>query len=418
VAVVGSMLGSLLTRRIGRTLSDLTDAAAAFSKGDLDRAVEVGTQIRELTVVAQALDRARVDLRQSLHQLRQEKAWTDQLIKSIVEGIVTLDHQGRISFFSHGAERITGWREEEVLNRQCDDFFQPLETEKTFSQLIPPPGQRRRVLVRLAGEKVATLAITGARIAPLGIGQAEVVFVFRDISEEEAVHRLLGHFMANVSHEFRTPLSALAASIELLVNQAGDLSTEELQELLNSLHLGILRLQTLVDNILESASIESGHFRVSPRASDLAEIIGEAAGIMQPLLDKRDQSMVIDLPAALPIVYADPRRTLQVIVNLLSNASKYGPDDSEIAIDAAVTDGWVKVNVIDRGPGVSPKHRQSVFRRFSRLEPGDAETQYGAGLGLSVVRAIVEAHGGEVGVDEHVDGGAVFWFTLPKADSQ
>jgi PAS domain S-box-containing protein len=418
VAVVGSMLGTLLTRRIGRTLSDLTDAAAAFSKGDLDQSVEVGTQIRELTVVAQALDRARVDLRQSLHQLRQEKAWTDQLIKSIVEGIVTLDHKGRISFFSHGAERITGWKEEEVLNHRCDDIFQPLESEEAFSQLIPLPGQRRRIPVRLAGEKVATLAITGARIAPLGVGQAEVVFVFRDISEEEAVHRLLGHFMANVSHEFRTPLSALAASIELLVDQVGELSTDELQQLLNSLHLGILRLQTLVDNILESASIETGHFRVSARASDLAEIIGEAAGIMQPLLDKRNQSILIDLPAALPIVQADSRRTLQVLVNLLSNASKYGPDESEIAVDAAVTDGWVRVNVIDRGPGVSLEHRQSVFRRFSHLTAGDGEIQYGAGLGLSVVRAIIEAHGGEVGVDEHVDGGAVFWFTLPVAGSR
>lgn len=413
IAVVGSVFGAYLARRIGSTLASLTVAAEAFSMGDLDTPVTVEARVREASLVAQALDSARVDLRRTLIQLRQEKAWTDQLLEAIVEGIVILDDSQRITFFSPGAERITGWKREQVMGRSCDEFFRPLETKEGFSELIPHPGQRRRIFVELADGKQAILAITGAQLAPADAGDTEVVFVIRDISEAEAVHRLLGHFMANISHEFRTPLSALAASIELLMDQASDLNPLELNELLNSLHLGILGLQTLVDNLLESASIETGHFRVSPRPTDLGEIIGEATQIMQPLLDKRDQFLSVELPAVIPVVHADSRRVLQVMVNLLSNANLYSPDRTTISINVTIDDGWVQVNVADRGPGILPEHRDDVFRRFPHLDSHVDEVQYGAGLGLSVVKAIIEAHQGKVGIDDHQGGGAIFWFTLP-----
>jgi PAS domain S-box-containing protein len=416
VAAVGSLLGAFLARRIGQPLSHLADAASALSQGDLSHPVAVEARVREVTLVAQALEGARADLQRTLDELRQEKAWADHLLEAIVEGIVTLDRRGHITFFSQGAERITGWQRDQVLGHSCDQVFQPIEMEEPFSQLIPAPGQRRKISVELRDGRQAILAITGARLLPLESGDARVALVFRDISEEEAVHRLLGHFLANIAHEFRTPLSALAASVELLLDQAPDLTADELQELLTSLHLGILGLQTLVDNLLESASIEAGHFHVSPRAAHLGEIIAEAIRTMQPLLDKRGQWLTVELPAAIPVVRTDPRRTVQVLVNLLSNASKYGPDDAEIAIGAAVDDGWVRVRVADRGPGILPKQRGSLFRQFSRPGVENDRAQVGAGLGLWVVKTVVEAHGGQVGVDERPGGGAVFWFTLPVED--
>jgi signal transduction histidine kinase len=105
-----------------------------------------------------------------------------------------------------------------------------------------------------------------------------------------------------------------------------------------------------------------------------------------------------------------------VLVNLLSNASKYGPDDAEIAIGATTDDGWVRVTVADRGPGIPSGYRKTLFRRFVPPSPGANDGQYGTGLGLSVVKAIVEAQGGQVGVDDRPKGGSIFWFTLPMAD--
>jgi PAS domain S-box-containing protein len=416
VMALGSFLGTGMARRIGSSLAGLTEAAKALRAGDLDTPVEINTRVRDTRVVAQALESARVDLQKTLSQLRLEKAWSDQLLNAIVEGIITLDSHGQITYFSTGAERITGIKQEDALGQSCDTLFQTPESDEPFSAQIPAPGHQRRIVVQLAGGEQASISVTGARLAPTGASSAEVVLVFRDISEQEAVHLLLGYFLANVSHEFRTPLSALAASIELLLDQAQDLSHAEFQELLVSLHLGVLGLQTLVDNLLESASIEAGHFRVSPRPADLAHIIGESAAIMQPLLLKRNQTLFVELPASLPIVETDPKRASQVMINLLSNASKYSPDQTQIAIRARLQENFVRVDVVDQGAGIPSEYRERVFHRFARLDPLHTQAHYGAGLGLSVVKTIIEAHGGEVGVDAQTTGGAIFWFTLPLAD--
>jgi PAS domain S-box-containing protein len=414
VTVVASLVGTLLARRIGRPLMRLAGAAAGMSRGDLDTPLTVDAQVREVALVAQALEGARVDLKRSLTELRQEKAWTDNLLEAIVEGIVTLDRKGHITFFSHGAERITGWRREQVVGQPCDQVLKSAESDEPFSNLIPPPGQRRKIPVELQSGRTAILAVSGARLFPPERGDARVALVFRDISEEEAVHRLLGDFLANVAHEFRTPLSALAASVELLLDQAPDLAPSELEELLNSLHLGVLGLQTLIDNLLESASIETGHFRVHPHPCSLGDMIAEAIAMMQPILNKHGQSLVVEMPAAVPAVKADPRRTVQVLINLLSNASRYGPDDAEIEICVIARKRFVRLAVSDSGPGIPLEYRTDLFRRFVHATPGD-KARVGVGLGLSVVKAIVEASGGQVGVEARAGGGSVFWFTLPTA---
>ncbi|NIM94414.1 MAG: PAS domain S-box protein [Anaerolineales bacterium] len=413
VAIMGSILGVHFARRVSGSLTGLTEAAASFSKGDLESQVTVDDRVREVALVANALEGARIDLQKTLSELRREKAWSDDLLKGIVEGIMTLDEKGRITFFSPGAERITGWRSDMVIQRSCDEVFLPVDTDRKFSEFLPIQRGYQRIAVELRDGQQATLAITEAKLAPSEAIDADVVLVFRDISEQEAMHRLLSNFLANIAHEFRTPLSSLAASIELLVDQVEELSESEIHELLSSLYLGTLSLQTLVDNLLESASIEARHFHVSPRAADLAQIIGEATRVMQPLIEKRKQQLVVELPTSIPAIYVDPRRTIQVMVNLLSNANKYAPDYSMIAINARIKDDWVKVSVADQGPGIDPNQRANVFRRFSRVESGDNEATYGAGLGLSVVKTIIEAYGGEVGVDKEDGGGSIFWFTVP-----
>ena len=421
VLVVGaaSVLGIILARRIGRPLADLAQSAARLSQqpgtDETPPVASIETPVREVAMLAQALESARTDLEDTLLELRHEKLWTDQLLEAIVEGIITLDRHGRINFFSRGAERITGWMRDKVTGVVCDQVFQPIESNEPFSQLIPGPGQQSKVAVMLRNDRQAVLAISGARLLPNGNSDDRVALVFRDVTEEEAMHRLMANFLANVSHEFRTPLSALAASVELLLDQAPDLSPQEMQELLTNLHLGVLGLQTLIDNLLESTSIEAGRFRVTPRPADLGEIIAESVRLMQPLLEKRGQYLSVELSESLPPVLADFRRLVQVLVNLISNASKYGPDHSEIRLSAAPVVSMIRVEVSDHGSGIPPEHRADLFRRFTRLTGGDHKAQYGAGLGLSVVKAIVEAHGGEVGIDDRPGGGAVFWFTLAPA---
>jgi signal transduction histidine kinase len=185
--------------------------------------------------------------------------------------------------------------------------------------------------------------MTGARLAPPDAGNARVALVLRDVTAEDAMRHLLGDFLANITHEFRPPLSALAASSELLLDQVQDLSPADLQELLGSLHLGILGLQTLIDNLLEGASIEAGRFRVYPRNANLLEIIHEAATTIQPLAQKYNQFLLLTLPDSLPPVCVDARRTVQVLVNLFSNAIKFGPPDGKITLTTERTPHAVRV---------------------------------------------------------------------------
>jgi signal transduction histidine kinase len=302
-----------------------------------------------------------------------------------------------------------------VLGCTWDAVFLASQDEFSFSQWLPPFGQQIPVVLKAAGDRLVNLMLTCYELPPEEGAQDEIALVFREISAESALQRQLVSYTANLAHEFRTPLSALAASIELLQDQATDLTAAQVADLLGALRLSVLNLQNLVDNLLEGASIEAGGFHISPRTSSLESIVTEAAEIMKPLLDKFAQRLSVEIPAGLPLVYADHRRVVQVLVNLLSNASKYGPQGVEISISARRVDGQVEVNVADRGPGIASQFHEVLFQtRDGSLPPGEA-AKAGAGLGLLVVKTIVEAHGGRIGVKDRSGGGSVFWFTLLTA---
>ena len=138
---------------------------------------------------------------------------------------------------------------------------------------------------------------------------------------------------------------------------------------------------------------------------------------MQPLLERRNQKLVTTIPADMPRAEVDPMRLPQVLVNLISNASKYGPLDRPIGLDLLLEDAdTLKVSVSDQGSGISIQDRETIFRRFIRLDEKE-KAQFGVGLGLSVVKTIVESHGGRVGLEERPGGGSTFWFTLPLGDA-
>jgi PAS domain S-box-containing protein len=414
VAGFGSMLGVISSRRISRPLVTLSQAAGTLSRGDLESPVHTSTKIWEITQVARAMEDARLDLRDTLRSLANERDWRENLLASIIEGIIILDHNGRITFFSHGAERLTGFLEDDVRGRHLDQVLPVINQEAGLYQLVSSGAEKyQRVDVQISKDTIATLAITNAKLPTPGEEDHESALVIRDISKEEAINRLLGQFIASAAHELRTPLTALEASIELLLDPEQDLTSEEEDQLYTSLHLGIFKLHNLVDNLLESANIEARRFRISPRITDLSLVISEAVQTMRPLLYKYDHKITTEMPLDLPSAYADRKRVVQVLVNLISNANKYSPSQEEIRLEARVEGDCVRISVLDRGPGIPPDQRDGLFERFVYPNQESEISQAGAGLGLSVVKAIVEAHGGEVGVKDRAGGGSEFWFSLP-----
>ena len=176
-------------------------------------------------------------------------------------------------------------------------------------------------------------------------------------------------------------------------------------------HLSLISLQTLIDNLLESSSIEAGRFVLRQGPVYLNQVIANAAQVVQPLLERRDQSLAVSEPTFLPRLTGDAARLTQVLVNLLTNASKYSPMHSIIHLVVERKGATLRLSVIDQGAGVPPEEGDRIFRRFVRGK--DGSEQAGVGLGLHVVKTAVELHGGQVGVEQHAGGGSVFWFELP-----
>jgi len=339
------------------------------------------------------------------------------LLQSVQEGIALLDAEGLVTFFNHSAGRITGWGEQEAIGKPIEEILRPAVGKGRFlDQLTSSERMPLMNVVNRQGEEI-TLALTCASLLSPASLPSKTVLVFRDVTEEDAAQRLRSYFLANISHEFRTPLSALKASVELLLEEIEDLSKAETIELVKSLHFSVTGLQTLIDNLLESVSIEAGRFHIRRRPTDLHTLAADAHQLMQPLLERRNQQLLADIPADIPIAEVDPMRLTQVLVNLISNASKYGPMDKPIELRVRLeSENMLRVSVSDQGSGIAVADRENVFRRFIRLDEKE-KAQFGVGLGLSVVKTIVESHGGRVGLEERPGGGSTFWFTLPLGDA-
>jgi len=418
ILCISIFLSSLIAHRISKPLEELSSQAIRSRSDFIKTPISTNSKIMELIELADAYEHARLDLSQKVGQLQREQDWIEHLLEAIAEGILTLDSENKILFFSPAAERITGWKKEEVLNNPVDDYFKLVDKDGIFSGNLPSPGEKYFLNVELALKRQATLSISGAEFFPSQASDSQIALVFRDVTEEVAINRLLGQFLSNVAHEFRTPLSALFASVELLEDQFPEFNSGEVMELIRSQKLGVLGLETLIDNLLESSSIEARRFRVTPRSFNIEEIISNVEQTLAPLLEKHGQHLIVKIPLDLPLVFGDPRRTVQVLINLLSNAIKYGPENSEITLQAYERERKVRVMISDHGPGISPEYRQEIFTRFNLPRTENERAKPGAGLGLSVVRAIVEAQGGEVGVEDNPGSGACFWFTMRLAKSK
>lgn len=412
VLIISILFGAFIAQLIQKPIAQLVSATNQFEKLELSSPLKVRTNLQEVIELTQVLEESRLRINGALISLQEEKQWNDLLLESIVEGIIILDGEW-IEYFSPGAERITGHQEYKVINKSINSVLILSNQSNPFLSILPPAGGKVRTSFILPDDTKRILSITHAEFIISELIHTKTVLVLRDVNEEEALSHLLGSFIGNITHEFRTPLSALSASIEILLEEADDLEPIEMHHLLDSVRLSTINLENLIDNLLEGSSIETGRFRVNPHPVDLYNVIQTACTTIEPLLTKYGQSFSFELANDMPLVMIDARRINQVLLNLIGNASKYGPSDEIIRIKTKVLNDVVEVAVGDRGKGVSDEYKEIIFSGFVFNIIEKDRNQRGSGLGLSVSQAIVKAHGGEIGVRNRYKGGAEFWFTLP-----
>jgi signal transduction histidine kinase/HAMP domain-containing protein len=426
LVIVGS---AVIARAITRPLASLTDASVRMGREDFATPVPLAPGA-EMGALAEAMEEMRGRLSRSTAELHRLHTGAEAVLAGVVEGVFAVDRERRLRYLNPQTTAMLGLDAKASIGRFCGDVLRPREADggrpceercpivharflgsaRATESLLASDGRRRMVVITSAAPSLSE---------PGGGPEGEQQFqVMRDETELEATRRLRDTILANISHEFRTPLAAQLASIELLRDRLAALTPDETRSLLLSLERGTMRLTQLIDNLLESVRIESGRLSIRRQPLALDEVVEEAVAMTSHLLAQRRQEIVVDLPYPLPPVEGDAPRLTQVFVNLLANAHKFAPEGTTIRIGGGVAGDEVALWVEDQGPGLPPGGEAEIFRRFYR-SPGEEPSESGLGLGLWIVKSIVERHRGRVEALRAEGGsGTRMCVVLPREDAR
>ena len=434
VALIAGVLGTLYGRWLAHPVVALRDTAERFGRGDFTASIPPVAPL-EVAGLARSMDEMRRNLIELTDTLRQREAEAQTVLSGVVEGVFAVDAQRRIRYANPQVGKLLGRQQQDIVGKFCGDVLQP----KPVDGVRPCEQQCPIVAARLArperGEKAPTGAAAGSAHELLclhdGSTRSTIVIsappvqgvqvqILRDETDLESARRARDSVLGNISHEFRTPLAAQLASIELLRDGLSQMPVDTQRDLLGNVERGVLRLMRLIDNLLESVRIEAGQRSIRQQSVDMSGVIVGAHELVAPLLRQRGLALQVHEPSVAAVVHGDAQRLEQVLVNLLANAAKFAPEHSTIRIAgrplASAGGGppqhefWVE----DEGAGVASTDSQQIFERFERgSEEPDAP---GLGLGLWIVRSIIDRHGGEVRV-ERIDNRTRFTFSVPLADS-
>jgi signal transduction histidine kinase/HAMP domain-containing protein len=417
VAFLATTGGILIGRYWIGGVKRLTLAARRIGAGDLGASIP-GEGGKELGILATTMEEMRRSLVDLTDEIRRREADAQAVLGGIVEGVYAVDRERKIRFLNPQAEKLLKVSAAEATGRFCGDVLKPEPDARGRRpcQHACPILQARRAGSAEAREQVQPVPgrIRRVVIASAAASDGMQVQVLRDETDLEAVRRTRDAVLANISHEFRTPLAAQLASIELLRDGIGSMTPQAQRELVSSLERGVQRLTWLIDNLLESVRIESGQLSIRRHDVELDAVIEAARDLIGPLIEQRGQTLEVRLLEGHPVIRGDEQRLTQVFVNLLGNASKFAPSDSVIRIGGRSTrNGGVTFWIDDEGPGPSDVEDATLFEQFRRSGGEDPE-ESGLGLGLYIVRSIVERHGGRVSLSRTPESRTRAQVELPR----
>ncbi|MGA7604781.1 MAG: GAF domain-containing protein [Anaerolineales bacterium] len=360
-----------------------------------------------------------------LRKEQEEASRSQAILEAVADGVLVTGSNNRITFVNSSIQKILDINSERVINEPLESFgglfgkaaSSWMETIRDWSQ---SPGSYQ------SGDTYAEqLELGDGRIALIHLAPVILqndflgtVSIFRDITHEVEVDRLKSEFVATVSHELRTPMTAIKGYVDVLLMGAAGAVNENQSHFLNIVKGNIDRLNILVNDLLDISRIEAGRVILTPQPLDLREIAEDVIGdvLRRSQEEGKPMALSLDAPKVLPRVMGDAERIRQVIDNLVDNAYHYTPENGTIKVGIHALDGTeVQVDVEDSGVGIAPADQERVFERFYRGEHPLVLATPGTGLGLPIVRQLIEMHNGRIWMkSEGLPGkGSTFSFTLP-----
>lgn len=391
--ILAALLAALASSLISRTLRSVVTVAQAVA-GPRGRGSDEPP--------SRSLSQMAAELEQALGMLAAERNRFEAVLQTMDQAVVSLDARHRVLTVNRAARQLLHLRDdvegrtllEAVRIPALKELVERVEGGGPNAAEFEIPGVGRQVEAR------ATLQENG-----------DLVVVILDVTEIRRLERIRRDFVANVSHELRTPISVIRANTETLLSGALD-DEATARPFIEAVLRHADRLGRLVSDLLDISRIEAGRYTLVPAEINVGDLVDHVLDSVEVDATAKGIDLEVDIDPDLSVV-ADRKALEQILVNLLTNAVKYTGDRGHVTVSAEPWDGDVRIEVIDDGPGVDPAHRERIFERFYRVDPGRSRDMGGTGLGLSIVKHLVEAMEGSVGVKARRPHGSVFWLILP-----
>ncbi|MBN2121117.1 MAG: PAS domain S-box protein [Candidatus Omnitrophica bacterium] len=341
-----------------------------------------------------------------------EKKSTEAVIRSIAEGLVVVDAEGKVIMMNPAAEKLLGASKIDKAGKPLSDNI----GEDKLISLVKGSPDKDKNEIELNSQADETKKILRASTAVVENENGQtvgMVSVLSDITKQKELDRMKSRFVSSVSHELRTPLVAVDKSISLLLSKAAGPVSSQQEEFLSIAKRNLKRLSTLINDLLDMSKLEAGKMRMNIEPCSIEEIINEAVEGFRSWVNTKSIIFNKNIQDGLPLISADSQRIIQILNNLIGNAIKFTPSNGQITVEARLDKEMVEVSVKDTGQGIPREDLAKIFDKFYQVSERVVTDITGTGLGLSISKEIVELHGGKIWVESDRGQGARFIFTLP-----
>ncbi|MFQ5457242.1 MAG: ATP-binding protein [Myxococcota bacterium] len=413
------ILGGLLFLRYRRKramagdLAALRESALAYADGKAAARFAVRSE-GEIADLARALEIMRAGIDAARLRTREERDRLRETLGAMREGVLMLDEAGTVIQVNPALRSLIDLPADPLGRKIVELLRAPAFQELLDEGFSGETPALREVTLRRAGtDRRFLVRLVQLRRAGRPSG---AVLVFRDVTETRRLEKMRSDFIANVSHELKTPLTAIRGYAETLSETPPGDPAQSLN-FLRTILRHANRLSALVDDLLELSRIEGGEAPLNPEPVELAPCVNRVLQAVAPGARRRNVSFTAAIDDSLPAIHADPRALETILSNLVNNAAKYADEGGHVTVRARAEEGTVRIEVADSGPGIPPEHLPRLFERFYRVDASRSREQGGTGLGLAIVKHLCQALGGRAEVDSAPGRGSVFGVVLPAAQT-
>lgn len=414
-AFIAVVLAFLFSRRLTSPILAMKNMINRMRQGDFSGQLKVRGQ-DELSELAHHFNSLNSELNETISLLHTEQEQTQQIINSMAEGVISVDNNDEIVIINPTAKRLLKMATEGKVNFEDEKnssktivFSDILQNVPFLSEQIALVRNNKSALMREIEFKGFVLLSIVSPICTESEEILGVVIVVQDVTNRWRLIKLQKELIANVSHEFKTPLTSIKGFVELMLdNKIKD--EQATKSSLEIIHNETLRLIKMVEEMLTTARIEARKLR--KEKVNLEEIVGKVVDNLELKLNEANVNVKIDLAFEEKIA-VDAAQIEQVFYNLIDNAIRFSPSGGTIEIDGRKNEKLIEIQIRDQGPGIPEEEQELIFDRFYKIEKARSSNDSGSGLGLAIVKNIIKAHGGKITVTNHPEVGAVFTITFP-----